>query len=354
MAIAPEVGVLEGRYEFDLIVEGDNLASNRSIPVFVNVTQSGIGKVSFKITDIYTSTKDNNHQIIYGVNKARIQLQNENVLSINRTETTDAEGDVLIKDLPAGRYTYRVSANDHTSVSGRIWIKPDVTSKETVFLMNTLVSVEWAVREITVEDRYEIKLEAIFKTNVPAPVVVMKPMAVNLPVMKKGDVFQGEFTLTNHGLIRAYNLKEGLPITNDLVRFEFLKEIPYALEPSQVFTMPYRIQALRDFNPASEAAATGGGCGSYSASYNVTYQGKCVNETVITSQASAHFNSNWGNCGGSGGSSGGGGGGASGGYFGGTGSVSYINGGTAISSEPMWCIADTECDDCNKGNGSGK
>ncbi len=353
IAIEPKVGVMEGRYEFELIVEGDNLAVSRSIPVFVNVTQSGIGEIAFKISDIYTSTKDTNQQIIEGVNKARIQLQNENVLTINETKNTDPKGEVLFQNMPAGRYTYRVSANDHTSISGRVWIKPGVTSSEKVFLMNTLVSVEWAVREITIEDRYEIKLDAIFKTNVPAPVVVLKPMAVNLPVMKKGDVFQGEFTLTNHGLIRAYNLKEGLPVTNDLVRFEFLKEIPYALEPGQVFTLPYRIQALRDFNPASEATATGGGCGSYGASYTVTYQGKCVNETVVTSQASAHFNSNWGNCVSSGG--GASGGGIAGGYIGGVGGgVGYTKGGSAISSEPMWCIADTECDDCNKDNGSAK
>lgn len=347
----PKTGVNDGIYEFKLNIKGANI-STYTVPVFIKVTQSGKGKVFFKVSDIYTATKDANQQIIEGVNKARIQLQNENVLTEVYNLNTDIRGEALFENIPAGRYAYRASANDHNSVSGRIWIKPDVTSSEKIFLMNNLVNVEWSVREITVEDRYEIKLEATFKTNVPAPVVILKPMAVNLPVMKKGDVFQGEFTLTNHGLIRAYDLKEGLPVTNDLVRFEFLKEIPAALEPGQVFTLPYRIQALRDFNPASEAVATGGGCGSYSATYSVAYKGKCVNDAVVNSSTTSHFNSNWGSCGG-GGSSGGGGGGLGGGYGGGGGGVSYSYGGSAISSEPMWCIADTECDDCNKGNGSG-
>ncbi len=345
----PKTGVSDGIYEFKLNIKGANISAY-TVPVFIKVTQSGKGNVFFKISDIYTATKDASQQIIEGVNKARIQIQNENVLTEVYNLNTDVKGEVLFENVPAGRYAYRASANDHASVSGRIWIKPGVTSSEKVFLMNNLVNVEWSVREITVEDRYEIKLEATFKTNVPAPVVILKPMGVNLPTMKKGDVFQGEFTLTNHGLIRAYDLKEGLPVTNDLVRFEFLKEIPTALEPGQVFTLPYRIQALRDFNPASEAAATGGGCGSYSATYSVAYKGKCVNDAVVTSSTTSHFNSNWGSCGGG---SGGGGGGLGGGYGGGGGGVSYSYSGSAISSEPMWCIADTECDDCNKGNGSG-
>lgn len=345
---------MDGRYTFYLVIEGDNLSASKQIPVSVNVTQSGIGSVFFKISDIYTLTRDvNTNERIEGVNKAKIQLQNENVLNIAPTKTTDINGEVTF-DLPPGRYTYRASANDHASVSGRVWIKPGVTSSEKVFLMNNLVNVEWSVREITVEDRYEIRLEAIFKTNVPAPVVILKPMAVNLPVMKKGDVFQGEFTLTNHGLIDAYDLQEGLPASNDLVRFEFLKEIPAAIKAGQVFTLPYRVQALRDFNPASDATATGGGCGSYNGAYSVAYKGRCVNDTVVGSQASAHFSANWGSCGSSGGSN-----------------VKQIIAGHSTgrtddrlgswgwgpvgsSGDDAWCIAATECDDCNKGNGSAK
>lgn len=354
IAIEPKTGVADSRYEFKLIVEGDNLSSVRDIPVFVNVTPSGKGKIAFKISDIYTKTKDVNEQIIEGVNNARIQLQNENLLTFTTSKNTDANGEVLFEELPVGRYSYRVSANDHVSISGRIWIKPDVTGLEKVFLMNNLINVEWSVREITVEDRYEIKLEAIFKTNVPAPVVILNPMAVNLPVMKKGDVFQGEFTLTNHGLIRAYNLKEGLPATNDLVRVEFLKETPKALEPGQVFILPYRVYALRDFNPVTEAAATGGGCGTYVGNYSVTYQGRCINDAVVSGQASAKFSSNWGSCGSSGGDNVkkviGGSSGRNDDVLGPWGNI----GPAGSSAEPLWCIADTECDDCNKGNGSAK
>src|SRR5690606_33203798 len=120
----PGVGVNDGIYELNLKVKGDNL-SVYTVPVFIKVTQSGIGNAFFKISDIYTSTLDANKQIIEGVNRARVQLQHETVPSISRTLNTDAKGEVIFEAIPAGRYTYRITADDHNSASGRIWIKPD-------------------------------------------------------------------------------------------------------------------------------------------------------------------------------------------------------------------------------------
>ena len=44
-----------------------------------------------------------------------------------------------------------------------------------------MVSVTWEVVPIAIEDRYEIVLEAVFETDVPAPVLTLQPGAVNLP-----------------------------------------------------------------------------------------------------------------------------------------------------------------------------
>ncbi len=356
LKINPDTTISEGDYFVGLQVRGDNFAELPNvIPVRVKVTQSGVGKIQFKVTDIYTKTKDSSNNEIEGVNKARIKLQNENVLSITHDIVTNVTGEALSDEIPAGRYVYRISANDHTTVTGRIWIKPGTTGFEKVFLMNNLVNVEWSVREITVEDRYEIKLDATFKTHVPIALVMIQPLHVNLPVMKKGEVFQGELTLTNHGLIRAENVKQVLPKSSDMVRFEFMKEIPAALAAGQVFTLPYKIYALRDFNPATEALATGGGCGTFSANTAVNYTSQCEEGTVVPGNASASWGTNWGSCGGSGSSGavsyiGGGGGGGSGG-----GGWSWGGTGSPISSEPQKCNSEDPNDDsCDAGNGAGQ
>lgn len=345
----PGISVQEGTYEMKLQIKGDNLAAKTS-QIFIHVTQSGEGNAFFKISDIYTATMNSSNQLIEGLNGARVQLQNENVLSEVFNLNSNADGEALFEGIPPGRYAYRVSAFDHASVSGRIWVKPGVTSSEKVFLMNNLVNVEWSVREITIEDRYEIKLEATFRTFVPVALLMLEPLHVNLPVMKKGEVFQGEFTLTNYGLIRADNVKQVFPQDSDLVRFEFLKQVPTTMDSGQVFTMPYRIHALRDFNPSSDASATGGGCGNMNAGTSVSYTSNCAAGNTVPGGAGAGWSSNWGSCGGGGtaqavsvvqssGGSGGGGG--------------WIGSGKWVSDGPNYCEAPPACDDdCNKDNAS--
>ena len=43
--------------------------------------------------------------------------------------------------------------------------------------------MEWSVRETTIQDRYEIVLDATYQTDVPAPVVVMDPASLSIPDM---------------------------------------------------------------------------------------------------------------------------------------------------------------------------
>src|SRR5690606_19584422 len=114
----------------------------------------------------------------------------------------------------AGTYRYRITAADHQEKVGRFRVKPGITVAEEVFLDYNLVSVEWSVKEITINDRYEIVLNTTFKTDVPAAVVVAQPVGTTLPDMKPGDVFYGEIVLTNHGLIRADNLNFKMPASD--------------------------------------------------------------------------------------------------------------------------------------------
>lgn len=96
---------------------------------------------------------------------------------------------MLIEDLPTGRYRCRITANNHQEYSGRFWIKAGLTTTQEVFLEYNLVTVEWEVTEITIEDRYEITLQTTFATDVPAAVVVAEPASATVPYMQPGDVY---------------------------------------------------------------------------------------------------------------------------------------------------------------------
>ncbi len=278
VAFNPGDDISEGMYTFYLRITSSN-HEEKNIILFVSVTQSGLGSVLFKVSDIYTGTIDkDSNEMIQGLEGAKITLQNEKVLTVEQTQLTDNIGEVLFKDLPSGRYRCRVTANNHQEYVGRITIKPGISSIHDVFLKNSLVTVEWEVTETTIEDKYEIILTATYETDVPAAVVVAEPKSINLPDMKKGDVFTGEVRYTNYGLIRAENLQFKFPESDQYYEYEILSSLPDAIEAKESVTVPYRVTCLTDMS--GENDGSGGGCTTYSNIHCLWYIFKCSNGMI--------------------------------------------------------------------------
>ncbi|MFH1147689.1 MAG: FlgD immunoglobulin-like domain containing protein, partial [Pseudomonadota bacterium] len=277
ISFSPEAGkVQEGLYVFYLQVDSANSPA-KDIGLYISVTQSGIGSALFKVMDIYTGTIDKNtNQPIQGLSGAQIRVQNEDVRTIEKTGVTDALGETLFSDLPAGRYKYRVTANNHQEYIGRLWIKPGVAANEEVFLDYNLVTVEWEVVETTVQDKYETVLKTTYETDVPAPVLVAEPASISLPHMKAGDVYRGEFTLTNYGLIRAENLEIKLPQSDENFKYELIGGIPDSLDAKQRMTIAYKITCLRSLSQ-EDAQAGGGESGCYTVCFYKCYLCQCMN-----------------------------------------------------------------------------
>jgi hypothetical protein len=321
LSFTPPTGTTEGVYEFRLKVVGDNVPS-QDLKVYASVTQSGQGNVLFKATDIYTATVGKDGKLIPGLANATITLQNEDVATVTQQLVTDSLGEALFQNLPAGRYQFKAKAANHQEIGGRLQIKPGITINQSVFLDYNLITVEWSVREITIQDRYEVTLNATYETDVPAAVVVMQPPSVNLPKMNAGDVYYGELSLINYGLVRADNVRQQLPVSDNMFRYEFLVEVPTKLEPKQRITIPYRVVALQALEAqASIGTASGGGCYNYSNVTHVTCNYTCANgQTSSCGASTSWFAVSNSTCSaGSGGGGGGGGGGSWGGVAGGFG-----------------------------------
>ena len=310
LAFSPPEGTAEGVYKYKLAITGDNIAP-QSLNVFVSVTQSGKGSVLFKAADIYTATLGKNGQLIQGLAGSTITVQNEDVLTVTQELATDSLGEAFFKDLPTGRYKFRATAPNHQELGGRLQVKPGITLNQPVFLQYNLITVEWSVKEITIQDRYDIVLNATFETDVPAPVVVIQPASVNLPKMGVGDVFYGELTLTNFGLVRADHVTQQLPGSDGYFRYEFLVDVPDTLAAKQRLTIPYRVVALQSLDAtAASGTASGGGCYNYGKDYRLNYDYECANGTTSTGQAATHwFSASNSSCPVGGGGSGGVGGG---------------------------------------------
>ena len=317
LMFAPPSGTSEGVYQFKLTAAGDNVPAS-AMDVYVSVSQSGKGNVMFKAADIFTATMDKEGRLIRGLANASITLQNEGVATITVQQTTDTLGEAMFNDLPAGQYQFKAKADNHQEIGGRLIVKPGVTFTQPVFLKYNTVTVEWSVREIAIQDRYDITINATFETDVPAAVVVLQPASVNLPKMAVGDVYYGELTLTNYGLIRADDVSQKLPVSDGMFRYEFLTEVPASLAPKQRVTIPYRVIALQSLDGgASTANASGGGCYSYNNSTLVNFGFICANGSPSSGSAStSFFSASNSSC-----PAGGAGGGAGGGWSGGGGGV---------------------------------
>jgi RHS repeat-associated protein len=267
-------------YLFYLRVTADNHPT-RDIPLYVNVDRSGLGNALFKVMDIYTGTLDGGGNLIQGLAGARIRLVKEEGSTYETNLVTDAIGEALAQTIPVGRYTVRVSANGHNDRSDTLWINPGMTVTRDCTLESQLVTVEWSVRETTVQDRYEIVLNATYQTDVPAPVVVIEPASLSLPDMAPGDVLNGEFTIRNYGLIRAEDVNLTLPASDTYYKYETLGAVPATLEAKQVLRVPYRVTCLSSL--AGDQQSGGGGCRTYSACIMVCYRYRCSNGTTFTS-----------------------------------------------------------------------
>jgi hypothetical protein len=371
ISIAPTSVVPEGIYAYKLRVRGANFQGG-DVNVFVSVTLSGSGNVLFKAADFYTATLDKDGKPIQGLGSASIVLQNDRVPDQRFTLATDEYGEAYFTDVPTGRYRFRATAPGHQEASGFVQVRPGATTTQELFLRNDLVTVQWSVRETTIQDRYEISLTATFETFVPAPVVLIEPQLTNLPKLIAGDVYQGELTITNYGLVRAENIRPLLPRSDRFLRYEFLAEIPGTLEAKQRLKLPYRIVALKSLEP--DGASSGGGCFDYANGMSLPYDFECANGTRSIGSADARWAYLSGaSCGGAlvgailGASGGGGGGGSVGsrgtGEIGAPGSAGgaladgfVASPGYAPSYEPMpgaKCVPGCDGSCCSAGGGAG-
>jgi len=247
-----------GDYQLRLQVVGDN-SNVQSFPVFFKITQAGSGALSFYIADNYTGTTDSLGQVYGGVANAAVKIQNADVLSDIYDGITAADGSLTLSDIPAGKYYYEVTAFDHQRIAGEITVKPGITTPLNLLSPVNTVSVSFDVVETTVADEYKVQLNNKFETDVPAAIVVFEPTMIEVPVLKKGEVFTGELTMVNHGLLKAYGLRPNLPENNEYARYEFLGEFPSTLDAGESYTVAYKITALNDFDAYSAGSSTGAG-----------------------------------------------------------------------------------------------
>ncbi|MBI1921543.1 MAG: Ig-like domain-containing protein [Geobacter sp.] len=266
--IKPGESVPQGVYDDRLVIYSDN-----HIPytynIQVTVTSNAVGNVQFSVVN----------ELMKDVTDASITIQHQSILELLYTLKTGQDGTASLFDIPEGRYTYNISAPGANPYSGSFVIEPGLTTNVPVALELNLVTVEWSVTPTLIQDSYEIKVSQTYETNVPTPVLITEPPNVTLPEMQPGQVFNGEFTITNYGLIEVFDVEINFPTSFEDYDIEIMTSaIPKTIGAMQKITIPYRI-TRRVQTAASTSLGeeiTGYGGGSCFKTLGIGAKAKCI------------------------------------------------------------------------------
>ncbi|RYF84797.1 MAG: carboxypeptidase regulatory-like domain-containing protein, partial [Chitinophagaceae bacterium] len=90
--------------------------------------------------------------------------------------------------IPEGKHRVVVEKDKHQSYDGTITINPGDSVDKEVFLNYQAITFNWSVVPTTVQDQYDISLNAQFETHVPMPVVTMT-MPKTLPQLSGTETY---------------------------------------------------------------------------------------------------------------------------------------------------------------------
>jgi fibronectin type 3 domain-containing protein len=352
--IRPDSTIPSGVYDDRIVITSGNHIPY-TFNIQVTVTSDAVGSVYFDVQNELWDETTGGYEKVAG---AAIVAQHQSLLELRYNLKTGSNGTVSLNDIPEGRYSFNVSAPGHLPYSGSFVVEPGVPRTVAVALEVNMVDIEWSVVPTVIEDKYEIKITQTFETNVPTPVLIAEPAGLTLPEMAPGEVLNGEFKVTNYGLIAVFDVEFAFPTSFEDYDMEvFTEVIPDRIEAMQSIRIPYRV--TRRLTPLSagtdlysEVSGFGGGdCVSY---ISVAISGKCVicpnspAERVIT-KAVNWFLSFFKGCpsGTGGGTIIGGGGGGGGGW----GSSGQSGGGASPGQPTPIVMGDPcECMNCDDGN----
>jgi len=170
---------------------------------------------------------------------ADVTLSSLDIIGMSLKVKSDANGLARFENVPSGKYAYRAEAAGFQTASGMISIEPGLSRDINVFMPTSMVTYKWSVTPTTIQDKYDITLDMTYRTDVPAPALVANPQVIPLQ-MEGGQTVYTQYTITNKGLVSAFDLK----ITNfgdSAMTIESAISSISELKPGQTAVVPLKV-----------------------------------------------------------------------------------------------------------------
>ncbi|MCK4658828.1 MAG: hypothetical protein KAV82_04835, partial [Phycisphaerae bacterium] len=188
-----------GQYTGSFSVQGPGSAVG--VPFRFIATSVGLGDLLVRTTDEFTYYATG-YPMVAG---ARVSISDHVTGDLVATGYTDADGEILFTNLTEAYYDIEATADEHGTFRTTILVVAAEVIEVDAFMPRQVVNYSWTVIPIDYEDEYIITIEAVFETQVPAPVVVIEPTSIDLDALTLPA--QIDFTITNYGLITADNVR---------------------------------------------------------------------------------------------------------------------------------------------------
>ncbi len=220
--LAPDDNVNLNQYTGTIAVNCGN-GNGISIPYQLEATSDSTGTLVVDVTDDYTfNTNNGNGPHLAGAN---VTLTGYYSLQTVAQGVTDENGHFTVENLPEGYYCLNVQARSHKEYNrGIIYIEAGKTHWKEIYLQFQAISYSWVVTPTEIPDVYEYELVCEFKTNVPIPVVTVE-CPNKIDTLAYGDSLCFNVSVTNHGLINAYEVQLLMPTEFEEYDFYLLFDV---------------------------------------------------------------------------------------------------------------------------------
>ena len=191
------------------------------------------------------------------VPNAAILLQNSLLQTDIGPFYTDTNGFVTVTNLQEGDWDWQVSAAGCSVQLGKCTVVAGQTIYAHARMNRSLVTVNFSVAPVAFTDLYELKVEQVFETYVPLPVLVLSPALTTFENVTPG--FEATYIVTaqNQGLIEMENLTVASQHIGSATLTPLVTYAPRLL-PQQIIDIPFRVTYSGTSVPSHQDDSTGG------------------------------------------------------------------------------------------------
>jgi fibronectin type 3 domain-containing protein len=238
LTFSPPAGQTNATYaQNPLIQVVSQNASTIPINAGVTVTSSLQGTIAFNIINADKPLGPSGLGV--AIPGALVTLNSLDVPGLNFNAGADSNGFAQFANIPSGNYAWTIKASGFQPNSGTTIVNPGLSQSQRVPMFTATVTYDWSVTPISLTDSYQLTLTLLFHTDVPAPALTVDPPVIALTLGHQQTAYS-QFTLTNVGLVSAFNVAVNPPTGADLTVVAPFTTIP-EIKPHQSVVVPLKI-----------------------------------------------------------------------------------------------------------------